>query len=120
MIEMVSGALSYKPGMTMVILQGAFTLKPEERDRFVAASIDGMEASRAEAGCLEYVMAADPVDPGRVVLSERWESNEHLQRHLENIGARRGASGGPPSDRPVPLSQEITVYDVSGTRRLGS
>lgn len=104
----------------MVILQGAFTLNPEDRDRFIAASIEGMEASRAEDGCLEYVMAADPVDPARVVLAERWESNEHLQRHLENIGARRSASGGQVPDRPAPLSQEITVYDVSGTRRLGS
>jgi quinol monooxygenase YgiN len=68
--------------MTYVIVQGMFVVEPGERDRFIEASIEGMRASRAEAGCLEYVFASDPLDPGRVVLSERWESMELLQQHL--------------------------------------
>ena len=76
--------------MAIVIVQGVFTVDPEERDRFVEASIDGMRSSRQEEGCLEYVMAADPLDPERVVLSERWESMDHLSSTLPNSGRRTG------------------------------
>jgi len=54
--------------MATVIVQGAFSLDPDERDRFVETSIQGMRSSRQEAGCLEYVIAADPLDPERAVL----------------------------------------------------
>ena len=53
--------------MTYVIVQGMFVVEPGERDRFIEASIEGMRASRAEAGCLEYVFASDPLDPHREV-----------------------------------------------------
>ena len=68
--------------MANVIVQGEFSVDPDERDLFVEASMEGMRSSRLEAGCLEYVIAADPLDPERVVLSERWESMDHLHQHL--------------------------------------
>ena len=105
--------------MSIVIVQGSFSVAPEERDQFLAASVDSMVNSRAEAGCIEYVLAADPIDPGRVVLSERWESMEHLDRHLEGLRAARAASGGQPANRPTPTSQEIMLFDVSSARPLG-
>ncbi len=104
----------------MVIVQGSFVLNPEDREKFLAASLGGIRSSRQEDGCLEYVMAADPADPGRVILSERWESAEHLQSHLANVTSQREQSGGAVADRPAPLSTDITVFDVSGTRRLGA
>lgn len=100
--------------MTTVIVQGSFVLDPKERDRFVEMSSEGMRASRQEEGCLEYVMAADPVDPGRAILSERWESMDHLQTHLsEQRKARSGAEA-----RPVPTSAQLTLYEVATSRSL--
>jgi quinol monooxygenase YgiN len=98
--------------MSNVIVQGVFVVEPGERDRFIEASIEGMRDSRAEAGCLEYVLAADPLDPGRVILSERWESMEMLQQHLKALGAR------PAKDRPKPTSTEITLYEVTSAKRM--
>jgi quinol monooxygenase YgiN len=100
--------------MAMVIVQGVFSVDPNERDRFVEASVDAMRSSRQEEGCLEYVIAADPVDPERAVLSERWESMEHLQEHL---ASQRNATRGVDS-RPVPRSVEITLYEVATSRSL--
>jgi quinol monooxygenase YgiN len=99
--------------MAIVIVQGVFTVDPEERDRFVEASIDGMRSSREEGGCLEYVMAADPLDPERVVLSERWESMDHLQQHLARP---RDPSQG--DARPAPRNVEITIFEVASSRPL--
>jgi quinol monooxygenase YgiN len=100
--------------MSEVIVLGAFSLHPSERDRFVEASIEGMRSSRQEDGCLEYVMAADPVDPERAVLSERWESMDHLQQHLAQ---QRKAPPGADA-RPVPRNAEITLFEVATSRPL--
>jgi quinol monooxygenase YgiN len=116
--ETTDERLSYKAGMSMVIVQGAFAVKPDERDRFLEATTAGIRSSRAEEGCLEYVMAADPLDPGRVVLSERWESMEHLEQHLKGIGARRSESSSASDARPASLGQQITIYTVVETRSL--
>ena len=98
--------------MSEVIVQGVFVVEPGERDRFIQASVQGMQASRAEPGCLEYVFAADPLDPGRVVLSERWESMELLHQHL------RGPASRPAEGRPSPTSAEIIIYEVAAASRL--
>jgi quinol monooxygenase YgiN len=105
--------------MTMAILQGVFSVDPEVRDQFLEASAEGMRSSRSEDGCLEYVLAADPLDPGRVVLSERWESMDHLARHLQRLTERQGQADSGAAARPVPLSREITVYEVVTSRSLG-
>jgi quinol monooxygenase YgiN len=100
--------------MTMVIVQGVFSVDPAERDRFVEASTGSMRSSRLEAGCLEYVIAADPLDPARAVLSERWESMEHLQQHLDRQRDTDRTAGS----RPVPRGVEITVFEVAASRPL--
>lgn len=98
--------------MANVIVQGVFVVDPSERTQFIDTSTEGMRASRAEAGGLEYVFAADPLDPGRVVLSERWESMELLQEHLKGTASR------PAGDRPKPQSAEIVIYEVASATKL--
>ena len=98
---------------TMVIVGGSFELEPTERDEFLASRVDMMRASRAEPGCIEYTFSADPVDPRRVVLFERWESQDELDAHLANLGVRDSPRG------VAPLTSSIVIYDVVGERRLG-
>ena len=98
----------------MVIVGGTFDLDPERRDQFLASRVEMMHQSRAEPGCLEYTFAPDPLDPRRVVLFERWEDQAALDAHL----VIRRASPPPPND-VSPSSAAITIYDVSGERRLG-
>jgi quinol monooxygenase YgiN len=33
-----------------------------------------VERARRAAGCLDFTITADPIDPGRVNIFERWES----------------------------------------------
>lgn len=98
----------------MIIVGGSFEVDPDQRDAFLAGRTAVMERSRAEAGCLEYVFAADPVDATRVVLFERWASQEDLDAHLAGLRA-----AGPSSGEGVrPRSASIVLYDVAGERRL--
>jgi quinol monooxygenase YgiN len=98
----------------VVIVGGWFEVDPNERDAFVAERVEGMVRSRAERGCIEYVIAADPVDPGRAVLLERWESQADLDAHL--AAARERPKSDAPSMAPTAVS--ILVYDVTGERPL--
>jgi quinol monooxygenase YgiN len=101
--------------MNEVIVQGAFSIDPDERDRFVETSLGAMRASRQEDGCLEYVIAADPLDPGRAVLSERWASMDHLNQHLAQQKSEAREAG---ARRPTPRNVEITLFEVTTSRPL--
>jgi quinol monooxygenase YgiN len=98
----------------VVIVGGWFEVDPSERDAFVAGRVEAMVRSRAEKGCIEYVIAADPVDPGRAVLFERWESQADLDAHA--AAARQAPKSDAPSVTPTAMS--IRVYDVTGERSL--
>jgi len=65
----------------MIILAGTIDFDPAHTDDMLAAVAVVVEATRAEEGCLEYVMAADPLVAGKLNLFERWESDEHLGAH---------------------------------------
>jgi quinol monooxygenase YgiN len=102
-------------GGKMVIVGGTFEIDPNDRERFLTGRLEMMRASRTEAGCLEYTFAADPIDPSRVVLFERWESQEALDAHLSALRAGPQSAG---SDIPT-ITSSIVIYDVSGERPLG-
>ena len=99
----------------MVIVGGTFEVEPGQREQFLASRLEMTRVSRGEAGCLEYTFAPDPIDPGRVVLFERWESQEALDAHLAALRA------GPPSDGSEiePIWSSVIIYEVSGERELG-
>ena len=99
----------------MVIVGGTFEMEPGQREQFLARRLEMMRVSRGEAGCLEYTFAPDPIEPGRVVLFERWESQVALDAHLVALRA-----GPMPDDSGVgPIRSSVTIYNVSGERKLG-
>lgn len=104
----------------MMIVQGVFRVRPEERADYLAHAEETMRTSREEHGCLEYVLAADPIDPGRIVLSERWQSKADLDAHARGLAARRreAAARGDASG-PEAISREITVFEVASATTLG-
>lgn len=93
----------------MIIVNGTFDVDADQRDAFLAERHERMRTSRAEAGCLEYTFAADPLQPHRVVLFERWETQQHLDAHL---------AGPSPSTQIAARHHTITLYDVTGERPL--
>ncbi|PXX63317.1 antibiotic biosynthesis monooxygenase [Nocardia tenerifensis] len=63
----------------MLIIAGHVEVAPAQRDAYVAAFHDLLRRSRAAAGCLDCAITADPIDPARVNVFERWDSAEHLE-----------------------------------------
>jgi quinol monooxygenase YgiN len=104
----------------MVIIQGTFRVAPGERDAFVAQSAETMKVVRTEPGCLEYVMAADPLEPDRVVLSERWATRDDLDEHVRALGRRHQEAaerGDPPG--VAPSSRTVVIYEVASSEPMG-
>jgi quinol monooxygenase YgiN len=94
----------------MIIVAGHVTVDPEQREFHLAGSARIVEKARAADGCLDFAMSADLIDPGRLNLYERWESEAALKAF------RRRAPR--PKQRAPMLSVSVAEYDVAEVRPL--
>jgi quinol monooxygenase YgiN len=62
----------------MLVIAGHLVVEPADRDRYVADCTAVVEAARRAPGCLDFTIAADPLDAARVNVYERWETDEEL------------------------------------------
>ncbi|MGL5929418.1 MAG: putative quinol monooxygenase [Dermatophilaceae bacterium] len=92
----------------MIIVAGSLRVKPAERERYLELVATVAPGARRAPGCLDFVQAADPIDPARINVYERWESDEAL------LAFR--ASGGDDEDwSTVPdiVAAEVRKYRIS-------
>jgi quinol monooxygenase YgiN len=75
----------------MIHVIAAISVQPGRRDELIAEFRRILDPVRAEEGCIEYGTAVDATTdiasqaPGRpdvVTVVEKWESLDHLKRHL--------------------------------------
>lgn len=67
----------------MIIIAGTITIAPENRQACLDASAPLQAATRAdEPGCLAYVFAPDPCEPGTISVYELWEDAPSLAAHF--------------------------------------
>ncbi|ADB51487.1 putative quinol monooxygenase [Conexibacter woesei] len=88
----------------MLIIAGHLIVDPADRDAYVAECAQVVAQARSAPGCLDFALTADTLDPARVNVYERWESDAELE-------AFRGA--GPDDDG---LAARILGADVSKHR----
>ncbi|MBA3744842.1 putative quinol monooxygenase [Sporichthya sp.] len=62
----------------MLIIAGTLTVAAADRDAYVRDCVVAVEAARAHRGCLDFSVSADPVDPGRINVYERWDNEADL------------------------------------------
>ena len=92
----------------MPIIAGHTEADPDDRDEAVAVMRDLVTRARDAPGPLNLAVTADPVDPGRVNIFERWE----LLAALETF---RG-SGPDTEQRPAMLTVAVQEYDIADVR----
>lgn len=82
----------------------------EHRDAVLEHFVACARASRDEDGCLEYWVAADPEDAGRLRVLERWASEPHLAAHFAtgHVAAFRDAIAAMPRS-----ARDVRRYFVS-------
>jgi len=94
----------------MVIVAGHIVVDPEQRESYLAGCVSVVEQARFAAGCLDFAITADLVDPARVDIFERWESQEAVEEFR----------GSGPSDEQgsAMLSASVAEYVVADVRSL--
>jgi quinol monooxygenase YgiN len=94
----------------MVIVAGHITVEPQQRESYLAGCVSVVERARGAAGCLDFAITADPIDPSRVNIFERWESQAALNTALGNAPGFEQAE--------AMLSVSVADYDVADVRPL--
>jgi quinol monooxygenase YgiN len=94
----------------MVIVAGFLLVEPSQRERYLTECWDVVQQARRTPGCLEYAISADLLDPDRINIFERWESQAAVE-------AFRG-SGPTDGQQAVIVSASVSEYDVGGQRHL--
>jgi quinol monooxygenase YgiN len=94
----------------MVIVAGHLIVEPQRRDSYLHGCRQVVELARSAPGCLDFAVTADLLDPGRVDIFERWESQAA-------VDAFRGSGPSEEHTRGV-VSATVIEYDVTAERRL--
>ena len=91
----------------MIIVAGWIQVDRVDRDRYVADCVAVVQQARTAPGCLDFTIAADPVESDRVNVYERWESDTHLERF-------RGS--GPDAGQTAQIRDaQVRQYRISAT-----
>ncbi len=94
----------------MIIVAGHLAVEPSARAEYLAGCAAVVEQARRTPGCLEFSIAADLIDPSRVVVFERWDSPASVERF-------RGS--GPDDDESAAIvSASVAEYTVADSRSL--
>ncbi|MET8092050.1 antibiotic biosynthesis monooxygenase family protein [Micromonospora sp. NPDC005220] len=90
----------------MLIIAGTLHVDPSDRDRYLSGVAEVTRLARAAPGCLDFNQSADQLDPTRINVYERWESDDHLHRF------RNG--DGPSLELPPLRDATVCKYRVAG------
>jgi quinol monooxygenase YgiN len=94
----------------VVIVAGHVVVDPEQRDDYLSACVEVVRQARRAPGCLDFVLSADLLEPGRVNILERWESQAAVE-------AFRGS--GPSFEQANMIrAASVAEYDVAHERNL--
>ena len=94
----------------MLIVAGHITVEPQQRESYLAGCISVVEQARRAAGCLDFAITADLIDPGRINIFERWESQAAVDTF-------RGS--GPSNEQGAAMvSASVAEYGIADVRPL--
>jgi quinol monooxygenase YgiN len=88
----------------VIIVAGALFVEPDERDAYLEGCGEVVAAARQASGCLDFALSPDLLEPGRIDVFERWETEEDLHRF-------RG-SGPDAGQMAALLSVRVGEYEV--------
>lgn len=80
---------------TAFVIAGWIDVDPAGREALLEAAVTMMSETRKEPGNLEYSFSADPADPGRIRVFERWRADADLRGHFDapHMAVFQGALG---------------------------
>jgi len=68
--------------MSEVVVVAVFRVKEDRMDDAIEGFRPVIEQTHREEGCISYALHRDNLDPAKLVLVERWRSQEDLDAHF--------------------------------------
>ena len=94
----------------MNIVAGWIQVEPAARASYLESCVDVVVAARAAPGCIDFHLAADPIEPGRINVFEQWAS-------VDAVEAFRGS--GPSDDQQdLILAAHVEQHEVASSISL--
>ena len=94
----------------MVVVAGHLVVEPDQREAYLAGCRTVVEQARRAPGCLDFSIGADLLDPSRINIFERWDSQAAVE-------AFRG-SGTDDEQGAQIRSASVAEYDIADVRPL--
>lgn len=91
----------------MIIVAGHLVVDPADREAYLAATADAARLARVRPGCLDFVQVADPLEADRIVIYERWDSDEEL------MAFRTSGTEDSPARTPEVRGADVAKYRIS-------
>ncbi|MGW0841480.1 putative quinol monooxygenase [Streptomyces sp. NPDC002787] len=89
----------------MIIVAGKLYVDPDTRDAYLAGCAHVVEQARATAGCLDFALTADPIEPDRINVYERWQSDTELTNFRD--------AGPEPEQTAAIRNADVSKYRIS-------
>ncbi len=94
----------------MIIVSGSITVDASERAAYLEGCRAVIEQARSAPGCLDFHIAADPLEPDRINVYEQWESAQAVE-------AFRGS--GPSDEQAATIkSGAVFQHEVASSTQL--
>ena len=98
----------------MLLIVGTVRLPADNLDRARPIMQRMTEASRAEAGCVDYGYAEDVLDPGLIHVKELWTDQAALDRHFATTHIAEWRAAWPSLGIG---ERDLRLYEVGESRR---
>lgn len=94
----------------MIIVSGQLHVDEADRTAYLLGCREVIVAARQAAGCVDFHLAADPIEPGRINIYEQWES-------IAAVEAFRGS--GPSSEQTAAIRDaRVFQHEVASSTNL--
>jgi quinol monooxygenase YgiN len=92
----------------VIIIAGHLRVAAGERSQYLDAVADVAVQARLAPGCHDFVQSADPIDPERINIYERWDDDDALM-------AFRTSGDESADEPPTPplLGADVAKYRIS-------
>jgi len=96
--------------LAMIIVSGRIYVDEADRASYLQESRQVIVAARVWDGCIDFHLAADPIEPDRINVYEQWRS-------VEAVEAFRGA--GPSSEQMAAIRDaSVFQHEVASSTKL--
>ena len=97
----------------MIVVLGTALARPDTLDEMRRLSIEHVERSRGEPGCLSHEVAIDALRPLQLSFTERWSDAAALAAHFQLDASRRfakalAALGAQPPQMTLYVADAVT------------